>query len=153
MMSDDAVFNEEDFMSQAADAMDTQYQNCPEGQFQAVIESVKAPRAGLKDKNGNPFYPAEVQWNILDENVKKELGRDKVLVRQTLFLDITNGKLDFSKGKNVPLGILRDAINQNVAGWTFGQLVGAGPALVTVKHDTGKDGVTRAGVTKVAKAA
>src|SRR5690606_13053223 len=104
-----SVFDPELFMQQTVDeANDTQYLTVPAGEYHAVIEKVDIP-ADRKNKDGDPIYPLDVTWEILDEGVKAQLGRDKVTVRQSIFLDITeSGALDMGKGKNVPLGKLRE---------------------------------------------
>lgn len=66
-------------------------------------------------------------------------------VYQTIWLDISgSGGLDTSKGKNVGLGKLRDALGQNREGqpWSPGMLVGQ-VALIRVGHSIDKrDNVT-----------
>ena len=56
----------------------------------------------------------EVQWCITDEACKTVTKMDKSFAKQSIWLDFTeNGVLDFSEGKNVELGRLRDALGQN----------------------------------------
>jgi len=56
--------------------------------------------------------------------------------RQTVWLDVDeSGGLDFGRGKNVQLGRLRAAVNQNNAGepWQPNMLLGQ-TARCTIKH-------------------
>lgn len=154
-MSDD-VFNPDDFASMATEANDTVYPVGPTGDYLAVIDSWKVNKR--QNQEGEDLYPLDILWDVQDDNFRAALARSdgKGIVTQTIFLDMVlgpNGKMiiDSSKGKNIALGKLRDAIGQNVPGWTPGRLTGAGPALISVTQDTGKDGVTRNRVKKVGK--
>jgi hypothetical protein len=152
-MSDD-VFNPDDFASMAADVNDTEYPVGPAGDYMAIIDSWKVSKR--QNQEGDDLYPLDILWDIQSDSFRSALGRDKAIVVQTIFLDMVlgpNGKMiiDSSKGKNVQLGKLREALGQNVPGWTPGRLTGAGPALVSVTTETGKDGVTRNRIKKVGK--
>lgn len=158
-MSDDA-FNADEFMNMAAEANDTVYPVGPAGKVLGVIEKIETP-TGRQNKNGEPMYPMDISWSVQDDGFKAAMGRtpdQPAIVRQTIFLDLVMGPtgkmiLDTSKGKNVPLGKLREALGQNVPGWSPGRLIGAGPALLDVTIETGNDGVQRNRVKSVAKAA
>lgn len=137
-----SAFNPESFMNASVtDANDTQYVQVPEGEFQATVDKVEAKVVGQE----NPRPILNVMWKISDPVAQAATGRAENSVRQTIWLDVTeSGGLDFSKGKNVGLGKLRDALNQNKPGqsWAPGMLVG-GVARVKVKHSIDKrDGVT-----------
>lgn len=102
----------------------------PEGDWPAYIFEIK-PRT---IKNGSMVL--DVLWIITAQEVIDELGMDEPRVRQSVWLDQTEtGSLDFSEGKNVGLGRLRAAVNQNQSGkpWSPNQLLGQN-ALVTVKQ-------------------
>lgn len=78
----------------------------------------------------------DVVWTTDDEAVKKATGLPEPTVRQSIFLDLTDsGVLDVSKGKNIQLGRLREALGQNKAGkpWAPAQLIGAVAKLI-VSH-------------------
>jgi len=130
------------FMNQTIDAqLDTQIKQCPEGEFRAMIDDFdeKAFRTFTSQKNGNDYTVFSPPFVIQDQAVQADLGRDKVVVfHKGMFIDVgVDGGLDFSKGKNVDLGKLREAVNQNVAGqpWSFNHLKGAGPVMVRVVHE------------------
>ena len=62
----------------------------------------------------------DIQWLIEDEGVKAFCGREKVVCRQGIMLDLNDsGQLDMSKGKNVGLGKLREALDLNTPGKPF----------------------------------
>lgn len=160
-------FDPDEFMSQTIDApMETEYQICPEGSFEAMVADFtseafqrhsftykQGPRAGQPGS----MTTFECPWSILDQTVLASLGRDRVIVNEKFILDKSdNGGLDWGKDKNVKLGQLRAAVDQNNPGpWSFPKLIGAGPALVQVKHIEfeRKDGTkgVRAEVVRVAK--
>lgn len=110
------------------DALDTTIVPVPEGDFPAVVKKYEIRTT----QKGQVIL--DVSWTINDPEVTAATGRDENVVRQSLFLDITDhGTLDMSKGKNVQLGRLREAFGQNKPGkpWRFGDIVGQA-ALVKV---------------------
>jgi hypothetical protein len=152
-------FNLDEFMNAAVDApMATSYPVHPEGEFPFMLDAdpkmleVKH-MSGVSAKTGNPydFHQMELVALAQDDGVKAKMGRDKVAVRLRLNLDFDgNGRLAVGEGKNVILGQLRDALGQNVPGWTPKQLLGAGPFIGRVKHSSFNDR-TYADIVAVAK--
>lgn len=74
---------------------------------------------------------------ITDEAVKKELGLDKPVVQDRVFVDVeADGSLSMGKNKNIRIGQYREACGQNDAKkpWNFMMLKGAGPFTVKVGH-------------------
>jgi hypothetical protein len=122
--------------------MSTEFLLCPEGEFQAFIDAIdekcfesiefdSKQRPGEKDTM-NKFNPPFI---IQDASVKAAMERDKVVVRAQIILDFEpDGTLSTGKGKNVKLGQLREAVNQNQPPWNFSMLSGAGPLMVKVSH-------------------
>ncbi len=141
-MTDTSVFDPEAFMSQTTEeAGSTTYPTVPENDYQSIIEKIE-PRQG-QDKNGNPFLVLDVFHEILNDEVRAQLGMEKVLVKQGIFVDfLPNGAIDWSEGKNVKLGRLRDAVQQNAPGapWSPGMLAGAGPLMIHVNAKAATDG-------------
>lgn len=133
------MFNPDQFLEQTVDqAMDTVLIPVPvtEEGYLAVIEKVDARAWQGKADPSKSGVTLEVLWEIHDENVKKEVGREKVTIKQGIMLDLTDsGNLDLGKGKNVGLGRLREATGLNVAGqpFAFSMLPGK-MSKVTVKH-------------------
>lgn len=135
-----SAFNPDTFLNTETDAANsTEYTPVPEGEFNASIKSVK-PRV-LTDGRA----VLDVTWTVDDEQARQDTGMAEPSVRQTVWLDTTeSGGLDFGKGKNVGLGKLREAVNQNQAGkaWAPGMLLGQ-VAKVKVVHSIDKrDGKT-----------
>lgn len=103
---------------------------CPIGEYQGVIDKVSSQPAPSVDSS--PLM--NILWNIPDEKAKKETGKDKVIVKQAIWLDFNDaGDLDFSKGKNVALGRLLEALGLNGKPWSPASLVGR-IATVQVSH-------------------
>lgn len=122
-----SIFDPDSFMSATTEAAnDTTVAPVPPGEYRAQIEDLKVREVTGKD--GEPRYPMDVTYNILDDSVKAALGRDKVTARQTIWLDLTSqGQIDSSKGKNIGLGKLRAAAGLNKPGVAFApsQLIGS----------------------------
>ena len=161
-------FDPNDFMTQTVDApMETEFKLCPEGEFRAMIDDFDATaieNIEFEYKRGpNAGLPGEMRkfncpFVIDDDKARQELNRDKVIVTKQMILDVVKdtGALDFGTNKNVELGRVRAAVNQNAPGpWSIGQLRGAGPCMVQVKHVSYKrnDGTQgkRAEITRVAR--
>lgn len=98
-------------------------------------------RSGLigadKARAGEPWCALELQWELLDDTVKAKMNMPKVLVRQSLMLDLTAStppQLDWGTNKNMRLKRLLDVTglnkqkNFNIAGLAFAS------ALVHVEH-------------------
>lgn len=78
----------------------------------------------------------DILWNVEDQEVLRELDREKATVKQGIMLDLTpTGGLDCSKGRNVQLGKLREALDLNIPGqpFSFNMLPGR-MAKISVKH-------------------
>jgi hypothetical protein len=135
------MLNVEQFLNtQVTDANATKVVPVPEGEYTAIIGPItKDSLRSYKIKNGpragQEGYSLDLEWEIFDENVKNLLKRDTVKVRQSIMLDIENGTLALGEGRNISLGRVREAVNQNRAGqpWSFGMLSGQ-TAKIKVVH-------------------
>ena len=139
------MFDTESFLNQQVEGeMSTEFTPVPEGEYTGIVKDVKARQA--KDS-----HLMDVVWEIDDEEARRVTGMEHPTVRQTIFLDLTdNGGLDLGKGKNIALGRLRDALNQNGPGaWSPAMLLGQA-AKVRVEHRL-YEGRTFADVKGVAK--
>lgn len=107
------MFDADAFLqTEVTGALDTRLIPVPEGDFLGQCTEVK-PRQ-ITTKNGDERVLVDLTWEVLSDEAKKATGRDKPTVRQTIFLDLTDeGGLDFSKGKNIQLGRVREAVGQN----------------------------------------
>lgn len=130
------AFNADKFMAGTSAPMSTTRLVCPEGEWRAFIDDGdKAIEfKSFPGKDGKPdSHQCVVLWAITgDQQPNQFLKRDKVLVPQTIWLDVKNDELDMSDGANVGLGRLRRMFNQNEPGqaWAPSMLKGKGPAMI-----------------------
>lgn len=118
----------------------------PEGDYPSIVDKVRIKTITISkgDRMGQTVPILEVMYHILDEDnkLKELLNRDKVTVRQDLWLQVTeDGRLAFGPNQNVDLGRLREATGLNKPGrpFTFGMLEGCGPVMVSVTQDARAD--------------
>lgn len=149
-------FDAEAFMNSTTDSpMATQMESVPEGEYLARVgaepDDLKLDSIQGKKDTSKSYFRLTMLWDIIDENAKASLGRDKIRVRDQFFVDFENGLLAVGKDKNVTLGNRREALGLNDAGpFNLNQLRGAGPAMIKVKHTT-NEGRTYANVDRVVK--
>lgn len=113
---------------------DTTVVPVPAGEWQGVIKAIK-PRV-LQDGRG----VLDVLFVVVDQEVINETGLAEPVVRYSAWLDLDdNGCLADGKGKNVQLGQLREACNQNRKGqpWSPAMLVGQS-CIIKVAHSIDK---------------
>jgi len=128
----DTTFDPDVFLSTEVEGeLSTTYLPVPEGEYVASIDDIK-----IKSPKGSVIL--EVLWDLQDNEVKEIMSMDKVVVRQSIFLDVEEetGALSLGENKNVRLGRLRENLGQNTPGqpWSFLSLKGAGPVTVTVSQ-------------------
>lgn len=119
--------------AQTVEANSTVRVPVPAQEHVAVITGVDI-RSGNKD--GKDWHFLDVTYEIDDPAVKQLLGRDKVALTQGIGLDFSpTGGLDYSKGRNVNLGRLREATGLNTPGqpFAFRMFVGK-PVKILVTH-------------------
>ena len=146
-MAKDETFDADAFMTSTIDApLDTDFPIMPEGTYQAMIEdfdctAIEKVNFTYKqgDRAGQPgsMLKFSIPYSIQDQAALAKLGRSKMVVEQQLTLDMdSTGQLDFGQGKNVRLGQVRAAVNQNQKGpWSVSNLRGQGPVMVQVAHE------------------
>lgn len=114
----------------------------PEGEFQATVQSVSIRDFQYKkgENAGLTGYALDVLWEILDPQVKEQLGRVPT-VKQSMILDLNGDAIDMSEGKNVGLGRLRAATKQNEAGrpWSPTMLQGSVAIIQTKQRMDGEN--------------
>lgn len=136
-------FDADAFMGEAVEGeMSTRLEPPPEGDYLAVTSDDPPEIRVQKTKNG--LTPQlRLTWIIQDEALAEQLGRDRVTVRQDIWLDFVKGtkppRLDTGKGKNVGLGRVRAALGQNEGAWSIPMLASSGPAKIHVRHRPNKD--------------
>ncbi len=116
-------------------ALDTKVIPVPVGEYMGIIEKV-VPRQWTSKDGTSSGIAIDIFWLVEDEAVKAELGRTTVTCKQGIMLDTTpQGGLDTTKGKNIGLGRLREALGFNAEGQTFSfaMLPGAA-AKINVQH-------------------
>lgn len=130
------MFDVDSFLSQQIDqSLDTKVTPPPIGEWQGVIEDVKARQWTKKDDPSKSGVALDVTWSLTDPTVLAHCARDKVTVRQGIMLDTDGGSLALGPGKNIGLGRLREAVGLNTPGqpFSFAMLVGR-MAKVKVAH-------------------
>lgn len=153
----DTPFDADSFMNETVDApMATQLESLPDWEGQAIIgdftsEALKTIEIADKKNPGNkiPRQILEIPFILQDEALKQKLGRETVVHRESFWLDFdSNGKLATGPDKNVRLGQLRAALDQNVPGWAPGMLRNCGPLLIAIKTKTDKTKTDKTDPTK-----
>jgi len=134
-----SAFDPDTLMASAtAEVGSTKFEPVPPGEYLAQIDTV-----AVRVPKDNPCL--DVNYNLLDDALRATIGREKVVVRQTVWLDLNaSGGLDMGKGKNIGLNRIREALDLNKPGQPFSmnQLKGAGPLRVTVTNRPDKDDPT-----------
>lgn len=129
-------FDPDQFLNAAiTGANDTKVIPVPMGEYQGIIEKV-LPRQWQSKDGTQTGIALDIFWLIEDAGVKEFLGRDTVTCKQGIMLDTAaGGGLDMSKGKNIGLGRLREAIGMNdpSVAFSFHSLPGQS-AKVSVSH-------------------
>lgn len=120
----DSIFNPEEFLDQVTtEKNDTKVIPVPEDDYMGISGKPNVRTWTSKDKSSSGVS-LDLPFEIDDEKAKAVTGRDKVIVRYSIGLDVidVNGKLqlDMRKGKNVKLGRLREVFDLNVPGQPFG---------------------------------
>lgn len=139
------AFDAKAFMeTKVTGAMSTEREKVPEGDYRFMIDAGEgwiefaSGTIGKGERAGQQWVSAEIRCLCQDDAVKAQLGRDKVIVRKKLFIDIDPATSTIStvKGANVDLGQLREALGQNdpKKPWDWSKLEGAGPFLGEVFH-------------------
>ena len=121
--------------------MATQVKPIPEGEYMARIGSeeddVKIESfAGTKDPS-KTYYRLTLMWEIIDENLKAALERDKITVRDQFLLDVDpiSGQLKTGPDDNVSLGQRREAVGMNDGSpFSIPMFRGKGPAMLRIRH-------------------
>lgn len=95
-----------------SDDLNTRLTPIPEGEYMAHIKSI-VPRSGVKD--GVPWFAADVNFIIDDEEVKTATQLREPMARLGLFLDMKPGTTvlatkEDNPNANVKLGKLKEAV-------------------------------------------
>lgn len=130
-------------------ANETKSTPVPEGDYTAIVDSAAVHGVEIKsgERAGQTVPVLQVIYHLQDDDgkLKKLLNRDKVTVRDDVWLDLTeSGALAFGPNQNVRLGKLREACNLNKPGkpFTMKMLEGQGPVAISVTQITDKNDST-----------
>ena len=134
-------FNPEALLDITSDSpMATREKLLPEGDYEGEIKEIKGRTTTSEKGTFNWLdFQVEISGNNLAPNgqtVSEIVGRPSTRVRYGISIDINDaGGLESSEGKNIALGRLRAAVNQNEKGtpWSPRKLIGA-RARFGVKH-------------------
>lgn len=128
-------FDPQSFLdSSITTSLDTKVIPCPVGEYMGIIDKV-VPRQWTSKDGTQSGIALDIFWIVEDQGVKEFLDRDTVNVKQGIMLDTKDGGLDISKGKNVGLGRLREAVGMNEEGQAFSFTMLPGlSAKITVTH-------------------
>lgn len=129
-------FDADQFLSATVTgALDTKVIPVPIGEYQGVIEKI-VPRQWQSKDGTTTGIALDIFWLVEDQGVKDYLNRETVTCKQGIMLDTDpQSGLDMSKGKNIGLGRLREAVGLNNPGepFSFHQLPGQ-MAKINVQH-------------------
>lgn len=145
-----SAFDPDTFLNQeVTGANEVKYTPVPIGEYTAFIDDLT-----MDSYEEQPILV--LHYAILSEELKAKLGLEKPTVQDRIFLDMNeDGSIAFGPNKNVRLGRVREAVDQNnpKKKWNFNMLRGAGPVAIMVDHKFNKAGEGPfANVTRIAKA-
>lgn len=129
------MFSAEAFLNQSVEGpLSTRQDPVPVGDYKAIADKLEVAKAGTGD-DAKPIL--RVTWKLIDAGELSAIGREVASVRQDIWLDLDDEgtALDFSKGKNIGLGRVFEALGLNNGGATPGMIKGQ-MAIVHVDHRT-----------------
>lgn len=127
-----SIFDAEQFLDSTTTEAGEKRDNLPTTQdYMVEISDLKARASqGKKDPAATYlFFDYTMTFHLKDEypDIAAKIGIDKLNVKYGVSVDLTEGgAMDWSKGKNTGLRLLREATGTNVAGqpWNARMLVG-----------------------------
>ena len=131
-----SMFDKDTFLqTETTGAMSTVFKPMPEHEALAVIADIEIKTGTIKkgDRAGETWVMFSVKYEVDSDEAREATNMDTPTVRQSLFVDINDdGMLDTSEGRNIDLGRLRLACNQNGDGpWSPMQMVGC-PVMIFI---------------------
>ena len=135
------MFNSDDFLnSQNTEGkFETQFTPIPAGEYIGLIQKLEA-KEQQKNDNSGVWTIVDIHIAIDDARAKEATGLPNPIVKDSLFLDLENGKLATGKNKNVALGRYLEATGQNgVVGNPFKLLQGKMVKVLCVTEPDKKD--------------
>jgi len=106
----------------------------PPNTYPGICADVEIRTAKTKDGDRAIL---RLKWDLLDDDLKTKLGRDRILVDQDIWLDLNeDGSIATGPDQNVRLGRTREACDLNdMKGFTFNMFKDQGPLQCTVIED------------------
>ncbi len=116
------------------EASATKQDPCPEGEWEAEVMDVKV-KDDLYEKDGRVSAITDVVCKITDPECHELAGRDNIISRHTIFIDLDpeTSKILTGPGINMGLGKFRTAVGMNDGDFSFGTAIGTG-LMVSVSH-------------------
>lgn len=136
------TFDPTNFLDQTInDANSTQTIPVPEGEYTAIVDGEPVVRQWTSKDGTKTGLAVDLNWLVDDAGVKQAVGRDRIIVRQGIMLDLNDsGGIDTGKGRNANLGRLRDAVGLNEPGKPFNfRMLQGKLAKVSIKHRVADD--------------
>lgn len=128
-----SAFDPAAFEAVSNETLSTSVTPIPAGEHNAQIEDYKFS-PGTSKKDGKSYMALDITYRFFDDNgaLAALLGREAKLTK-SIFLDVSpQGGLDMTKGKNISLGKIREALNQNIPGvpWALPMIKGGALRLL-----------------------
>lgn len=136
-----AAWDPSQFLNQPqAGNIQTKYIRVEPGEYPAVISKLDYRTLPKKDKPSELSHILDVIYMVDDERQREVTGMKEPTVRQSIFLDLVDGKLDRSTNKNIQLGRLLDAVGLNDRPeWVFNDLIGRACFIVVTQTPNERD--------------
>lgn len=135
------TFNSDDFLNQqeVTDKFETSFSPIPAGEYMGMITKREAKVQPKPDGSGD-WTILDITWQIDDARARDATGMQSPTLRDSVFLDMENGKLATGKNKNVGLGRLLEALGINgQPGNPFNNMVGKIAKVQVVVEPDKKD--------------
>ena len=144
------MFDLNAFLDQTIDTpMATRMQLVPEGEYLARVggepDDIKVESIQGRKDPSKQYVRLTLMWDIIDENLRTHLGRDKIRVRDQFLVDTDQitGQLKTGKEDNISLGQRRAALGLNEGVFSISMFRNAGPALIKITHRPNQDDPSR----------
>lgn len=136
-----SAFDPTAFEAVSTEPLSTSVTPIPKGEHAVQIEDYKFS-PGTSRKDGKSYMALDITYRFFDDDgsLAQLLGREPKLTK-AIFLDVSpQGGLDMTKGKNIQLGKIREALNQNIPGqpWSLPMIKGQ-PLRILVTEDPAPD--------------
>ena len=134
-----STFDPNAFLDQTiSDANSTSVTPCPPGEHSAYVDKIAIRPWTSKTDSTKSGVALDVSWKVTSQEAIAHCEREEIFVKQGVMLDLTDdgSQLDMSRGKNVGLGRLREALGLNVPGQPFNMnMIPGRSAVINVVHE------------------